>query len=107
MLSLTLAGVIGSDASKYEADNMNIISFSVATHEKYKNKKGDLVESTTWVKCVMFEKKDKPRKVFDFLKAKTKVVITGKPDFESWICKNDGDSKGNLKCLVEQIELMN
>ena len=49
---ITLAGRIGSVP---EANN-GVVKFSLATYEKYKNEKGEIVETTQWHSVVAFKK---------------------------------------------------
>ena len=51
MLKLQLIGNLGQDAVVNNVGGKNVINFSVAHTEKYKNSEGTEVSKTTWVSC--------------------------------------------------------
>lgn len=96
----TFSGILGQDAEIRQTENNQVISFSVAVDESYKDKKGEKVNKTTWVKCSKFLGKDRSTKISEVLLKGSKVVVVGKPNATTY--KNEAYQE----CLVERIDVM-
>ncbi|MBM6691424.1 single-stranded DNA-binding protein, partial [Fusobacterium mortiferum] len=46
---MSLIGVIGQDATINNVNSRNVVNFSVAHSEKYKDQNGQVVNKTVWV----------------------------------------------------------
>jgi len=57
MLKLQLIGNLGQDAVVNNVGGKNVINFSVAHTEKYKNADNAEVSKTTWVSCAYWTEK--------------------------------------------------
>ncbi len=101
MLKVLLIGNIGQDATIVENNGNPFCKFSIAVNDNYKDEKGNVVEKTQWVNCVMGNAK---HGVIPFLKKGTKVYVDGKLSAKLW--KNDnGVVQLDLKCNVNTVEL--
>ncbi|MCG8226365.1 single-stranded DNA-binding protein [Tenacibaculum finnmarkense] len=54
--SVTIIGNLGQDLDLKNIQNRNVVNFSLATNENYKNSAGEKVEKTVWHKCVAWGK---------------------------------------------------
>lgn len=101
MISLHIVGNIGQDAVVKEVGNKKVIEFSVAHTEKYKDKEGNAMNRTTWVKC---SKWGDTTAVAPYLLKGGKVYVEGIPSSEHWL--KDGEAQSSLKLMVNKIELL-
>ena len=101
MISLHIVGNIGQDAIVKEVGNKKVIEFSVAHSEKYKDKEGNAMTRTTWVKC---SKWGETTGVATYLTKGSKVYVEGVPTSEAWL--KDGAAQSSIKLLVNKIELL-
>lgn len=107
MIKLILTGNIGKDAEVREMQSGDkAISFSVAHTEKYQGKDGNTHETTTWVNCTKFVKKDQSTRIADYLKKGTKVYVEGTPSARPYTTVGSSDAKASLECKVTMIELL-
>ena len=51
MLKMQILGNLGKDAVMHQHGTDNVLQFSVAHTDKYKDSAGMLVQKTTWVEC--------------------------------------------------------
>ena len=94
--SVTLIGHLGAAPEFKEFDNANTLAtFSMATDESYKNKKGEKVEHTEWHNLVVWGSKAKA--VRDILKKGSHVMIEGRLTTETW------ENKEGVKQYKSQI----
>jgi single-strand DNA-binding protein len=78
-----LIGNLGADAElRVSAGGENVLRFSVATSEKFKNKAGEQQESTQWHRCVMFG--ERAGKIAQYLTKGTKVAVEGAIQYGSY-----------------------
>lgn len=90
-----LVGYVGKDAEMREIrSGIKIASFSLATSEGYRNRKGDWVDNTTWHRIVLWN--ENASKAATEVKKGTKVSVTGKISY-----RNYEDSNGEKKYIVE------
>lgn len=98
-------GTLGQDAEvKTLESGVNLISFSVAITEKWKDKSGEQKEKTTWVKCTKWVPSGGSTKISDYLKKGQTVIVRGTPDARAWVDK-EGVAKSNLEVKVEDLTL--
>lgn len=102
----TFIGHLGMDASVRQLDSgANTISFSVAITEKWKDRSGELKESTTWVNCTIWKQSGQSTAIAQYLRKGTKVYIEGKPSVRAFT-KQDGTMAASLDLRVDSVELM-
>lgn len=100
---VSLIGNIGSQPEmKALPSGANVINFSLATNEPYKDKQGEWVEQTEWHRCVGFDK------VADILGKYTnkgsKVYLEGKLRTRSW--EENGVKKYSTEIVVKDFILL-
>jgi single-strand DNA-binding protein len=81
MLKLQLIGNLGQDAVVNNVGGKNVINFSVAHTEKYKNSENNEVSKTTWVSCAYWSEKVN---LANYLKKGTQVYLEGKPEAKTY-----------------------
>ncbi|MBX9886946.1 MAG: single-stranded DNA-binding protein [Flavobacteriaceae bacterium] len=82
------------------SDSRQVVNFSVAINESYKNKKGDRVEQTTFFECAYWIS---PR-VAEWLTKGTVVELTGMVSARAWT-GNDGEPRAGLNFNTSNIKL--
>jgi len=106
MKSLNKVSLIGNIGSQPEIkalpSGVNVINFSLATNESYKDKQGEWVDQTEWHRCVGFDK------VADILAKYTdkgsKVFLEGKLRTRSW--EENGVKKYSTEIVVKDFVLL-
>lgn len=82
------------------ANDRQVVNFSVAINDSFKNKQGDRVEQTTFYNCSYWIS----AKVATILTKGTLVELTGKPSASAWIGK-DGEIRSGLNFLTSIIKV--
>ena len=82
------------------SDSRQVVNFSVAINESYKNKKGDRVEQTTFFECAYWIS---PR-VAEWLTKGTVVELTGMVSARAWT-GTDGELRAGLNFNTSNIKL--
>jgi len=94
---VTIIGNLGGDPDmKLTPSQKQVATFSVAVNEKYKNAKGEPVETTEWVRVVTWEGLAEISGAY--LKKGSPVYVEGKMRTRQWD-KEDG-SKGYITEIV-------
>lgn len=81
-----------------------VINFSVAVSEKYKDRDGVEKENTTFVNCRIPVKAGGSTKRADYLKKGVKVFIAGKPSVRGYA--SGTECKASLEVYVQEMELL-
>jgi len=81
------------------AEDKQVVNFSVAINETYKNKKGERVEQTTFVDCAYWQSP----KVAKYLTKGTLVELTGWVYARAWTGR-DGEPQAGLNFTTSQIK---
>lgn len=102
MIKLQIIGHLGKDAASNSVGGKNVINFSVAHSEKYKDRNGDMVNKTTWVECSYWTEKTG---ILPYLKKGTSVYCEGTPEVRTYE-KNDGTFGTSLTLRVSSINLL-
>jgi single-strand DNA-binding protein len=98
---MNITGRVTKDAKVSTlSDSRQVVNFSVAINESYKNKKGDKVEQTTFVECAYWIS---PR-VAEWLTKGTVVELTGMVSARAWT-GNDGEPRAGLNFNTSNIKL--
>lgn len=99
MITLSIIGRLGKDATVNEVNGKKVINFSVCHSQK--NKEG--IEKSTWVECAKW---GETTGVAPYLKKGTQVFVEGLPDVNVYD-KKDGSGQGaSLRVMVNKIELL-
>ena len=102
MIKLQVIGSLGKDAIVNNVNGRNVINFSVAHTEKYKDKDGNQKEKTLWIECAKWGEKTG---IAPYLLKGQKVYVEGTPDIKTYQ-KQDGTTGCNLTLNVIAIELL-
>ncbi len=102
MIKLQVIGHLGKDCTTNVVNGKNVINFSVAHSEKYKDASGNPVERTTWVDCAYWTERTA---VAPYLKKGQLVYAEGSPEVRSYT-KNDGTTGTSLTLRVLNVQLL-
>lgn len=102
MIKLQIVGNLGKDCIVKEVNGKNVINFSVAHSERYKDAQGNQKERTTWVECAYWT--DKTAVAQYLTKGKT-VYAEGYPEADGYTNK-DGQVAATLRMRVQNIQLL-
>lgn len=102
MIRLELIGNLGRDATVNSVNGKNVINFSVAHTEKWKDSAGAQREKTTWVDCAMWRDSTA---VAQYLKKGTQVFVAGTPEARIYQ-RSDGTSAASLNVRVNTLQLL-
>lgn len=95
--SVTLIGNLGRDPEvKKLPSGSSLARFSLATHEKHKNDKGELVDKTEWHNCVGWGKTAELME--QLLKKGKEIAVRGKLTYNNY-----QDKEGNPRSIAEVI----
>ncbi len=101
-LSLQIIGHLGNDATIENVNGNQVIKFSVAHSEKFKNAQGVQVDKTTWVRCNYWNDKTT---IAQWLKKGGLVEVTGQPTANAY-ADASGQPKASLDIRVTGISLL-
>ena len=102
MIKLQAIGNLGKDCVTNVVNGKNVINFSVAHTEKYKDAQGNQKERTTWVECGYWTEKTG---IAPYLKKGTQVYVDGVPEVRTYP-KNDGTTGVSLSLRVSTVQLL-
>ena len=98
---MNIIGRVTADAQVRTLSNRKeVVNFSIAANESYRNKQGERVEQTTYFDCAYWLS----AKVAKILTKGTLVELTGRVSARSWIGK-DGEAHAGLNFNTSQIKL--
>ncbi len=102
MIKLQVIGNLGKDCIVKEINGKNVINFSVAHSERYKDAQGTQKERTTWVECAYWT--DKTGISPYLIKGQT-VFAEGSPDVDTYTNK-ENQTTAVLRMRVQTIQLI-
>ncbi len=102
MIKLQIVGNLGKDCIVKEVNGKNVINFSVAHTERYKDSQGNQKERTTWVECAYWT--DRTAVAQYLTKGKT-VYAEGSPEADAYMNK-EGQAAATLRMRVQSIQLL-
>jgi single-strand DNA-binding protein len=102
MIKLQVIGNLGKDCIVKEINGKNVINFSVAHSEKYKDAQGNLKERTTWVECAYWTDRTA---IAPYLVKGTTVYAEGSPEADAYMNK-DNQAAATLRMRVQTIQLL-
>jgi single-strand DNA-binding protein len=102
MLKLQVIGHLGKDCTTNVVNGKNVINFSVAHSEKYKDSAGVQKDKTLWVECAYWTERVA---IAPYLKKGQQVYCEGIPDIRTYT-KNDGTSGTSLTLRVLSVQLL-
>ncbi|MDB5246715.1 MAG: ssb [Segetibacter sp.] len=102
MIKLQIIGNLGKDCVVNNVNGKNVINFSVAHTEKFKDAQGVQKDKTVWVECAYWTDRTA---VAPYLKKGTMVYAEGQPDIRSYTTK-DGGQGSSLSLRVSSVQLL-
>ena len=102
MIKLQIIGNLGKDCIVKEINGKNVINFSVAHQEKFKDSMGNLKEKTTWVECAYWTERTA---IAPYLKKGTLVFAEGSPEADAYTNK-DNQPAATLRMRVMNVQLL-
>ena len=102
MVKLQIIGNLGKDCTTNMVGGRNVINFSVAHTEKYKDSTGMQKEKTLWVECAYWTDK---AGIVPYLRKGQTVYAEGTPEVRSYT-RNDGSAGASLTMRVQSVQLV-
>ena len=102
MIKLQVIGNLGKDCITNMVNGKNVINFSVAHTEKFRDAQGNQKEKTIWVDCAYWTDRTG---IAPYLKKGTQVYVEGSPEVKTYP-KNDGTTGSSLSLRVMNVQLL-
>src|SRR5439155_4608935 len=102
MIKMQVIGNLGKDCVVNTVNGKNVINFTVAHTEKYKDSQGNLQEKTTWADCAYWTDRTA---VAQYLTKGKQVFVEGQPEARSFQ-RNDGTPGASLSLRVREVQLL-
>jgi single-strand DNA-binding protein len=102
MIKMQVIGNLGKDCVVNQVNGKNVINFTVAHTEKYRDSSGNNQEKTTWVECAYWTDKTA---VAPYLQKGKQVFVEGNPEVRTFT-RNDGTAGASLSMRVREIQLL-
>ncbi len=102
MIKLQIIGNLGKDCIVKEVNGKNVINFSVAHTERFKDSTGAQRERTTWVECAFWTDRTA---ISPYLKKGQLVFVEGSPEAEGYMNK-ENQAAATLRMRVRDIQLL-
>ncbi len=102
MIKLQVIGHLGKDCTVNEVNGKNVINFTVAHSERFKDAQGNQVEKTIWVSCSYWTDRTA---IAPYLKKGQLIYAEGAPEAEAYTNK-EGQQAATLRLKVFSIQLL-
>jgi len=102
MIKLNVIGNLGKDALVNNVNGRNVINFTVAHTERFKDAQGNQKDRTVWVDCAYWTDRTA---IAPYLKKGTQVYVEGNPDVRVYT-NQQGASSGIITLRVNNIQLL-
>lgn len=102
MIKMQAIGNLGKDCVVNTVNGKNVINFTIAHTEKYRDSQGNNQEKTTWVDCAYWTDRTA---VAPYLQKGTQVYVEGSPEVRSFT-RNDGTPGASLSLRVREVQLL-
>ena len=102
MIKMQVIGHLGKDCTNNTVNGKNVINFSVAHTEKFKDSQGNQKEKTTWVDCSWWTDKNA---VAQYITKGKQIYVEGQPEARSF-ARNDGAPGASLSLRVMNVQLL-
>ncbi|MEI9807966.1 MAG: single-stranded DNA-binding protein [Bacteroidota bacterium] len=102
MIKMQIIGNLGKDCVVNTVNGKNVINFTVAHTEKYKDSQGNPQEKTTWVDCAYWTDRTA---IAQYLTKGKQVYAEGQPEARSFQ-RNDGTPGSSLSLRVREVQLL-
>lgn len=102
MIKLQIIGNLGKDCVVNTVNGKNVINFTVAHTEKYRDSQGNNQEKTTWVDCAYWTDRTG---ISPYLTKGKQVFVEGTPEVRTFT-RQDGTSGASLSLRVREVQLL-
>ncbi len=102
MIKMQVIGRLGKDCLVNNVNGRNVINFTVAHSERYKDSQGNQQEKTIWVDCAYWTDRTA---IAPYLVKGTQVFVEGQPEVRTFT-KNDGTAGSALSLRVREVQLL-
>ena len=102
MIKMQVIGNLGKDCVVNTVNGKNVINFTLAHTEKYKDSQGNQQEKTTWVDCAYWTDRTA---IAPYLQKGQQVFVEGAPEVRSFT-RNDGTAGASLSLRIREIQLI-
>ncbi len=102
MQKIQLIGRVGADAEIKDFNSNQVINFSVAVSETYKNAQGEKVENTVWFECAKW---GNTTTIAQYIRKGDLIFVEGKVNNRAWL-NNDGEAQITNGINVFDIQLL-
>ncbi|HVT84298.1 MAG TPA: single-stranded DNA-binding protein [Chitinophagaceae bacterium] len=102
MIKMQIIGNLGKDCVVNTVNGKNVINFTVAHTEKYRDSQGNNQEKTTWVDCAWWTDRTT---IAQYLTKGKQVYVEGQPEARSFQ-RNDGTPGASLSLRVREVQLL-
>ena len=99
---MQVIGNLGKDCVVNTVNGKNVINFTVAHTEKYRDSQGNNQEKTTWVDCAYWTDRTA---IAQYLIKGKQVFVEGQPEARSFQ-RNDGTPGASLSLRVRDVQLL-
>lgn len=102
MLKLCVIGNLGADAELKNFNGRDCVSFRVAHTHKFTKADGTLVETTTWVSCLL---NGRAEKLLPYLRKGQKVYVDGDAELRVYSSAKTHQMEAGISISVRNVEL--
>jgi single-strand DNA-binding protein len=102
MIKLQVIGNLGKDCVVNLVNGKNVINFSVAHTEKFRDSMGNQKDRTIWVECAYWTDKTG---ITPYLKKGSQVYVEGTPDVRTYQTQ-DGRQGAALSLRISNVQLL-
>src|SRR5216110_703824 len=102
MIKLQIIGNLGKDCIVNSVNGKNVINFTVAHTEKFRDSQGNNQERTTWVDCAYWTDRTG---ISPYLTKGKQVFVEGNPEVRTFT-RNDGTAGASLSLRVREVQLL-
>jgi single-strand DNA-binding protein len=102
MIKMQVIGRLGKDCVVNTVNGKNVINFTLAHSEKYRDSQGNNQEKTTWVDCAYWTDRTA---VAPYLTKGTQVFVEGSPEVRTFT-RQDGTAGASLSLRVREVQLL-
>ncbi len=101
MIKLQIIGNLGGDCVLKEINGKNVMNFTVAHTERFKDAQGVQKERTTWVNCAYWSDRTA---IAQYLKKGQLIFAEGTPEVDPYL--KDNQPAATLRMRVREIQLL-
>ena len=102
MIKLQVIGNLGKDCVVNTVNGKNVINFTVAHTERYRDSQGNNQEKTTWVDCAYWTDRTG---ISPYLVKGKQVYVEGTPEVRTFT-RQDGTGGASLSLRVREVQLL-